>query len=585
MKKCFYVLMLLVVFLPVFLFGQTVVNVPSDPTDGSSEGSLNNAVAAVTNLSNTVFQLAPNGYYVLTGTITVPAGQTLTIIGPAPSQVTAPPQILWTSSGGVVTFFSFDVFGSITLKNIWLFYANTGGTQVQTEIKIEEDSNAVNGQYGTFEGCLFDYSKDPSDSGGSVTVGCKHFKGSFKNCYWKNCTDTHLRYYGRALSFPYATTGWHTDSVTFENCSFANMGYVFMQESGEYSDYVKFNHCTFLDVVVFPLESGWWHKIAVTNSLFVNTQMFGNIPATQGTNDINGGTIRIDSMTRFGFTPDPPFTDQERHILFTNSGYFLDPWLVDWMQNCPYSKRMHSLRTDEQIPQPMPMLSPQTIMYFDTTNANGTKMFPLMNKANLYDNINPGFLVPPTDTVVIKVFMNKKWDDNSDTNWAWRPSNSLNALWPLAENLKYTNTTLKTAGMGGFPLGDLYHWWPTEYIAWKAQEAAENDTINRWLTSGFSSIVGVKQQPGIPGKFELAQNYPNPFNPTTQINYSVPQKGFVSLKVYNLLGQEVATLFNDVQNAGNYVATFNGAGFASGVYLYKLQSENVSLTKKFVLMK
>jgi hypothetical protein len=142
--------------------------------------------------------------------------------------------------------------------------------------------------------------------------------------------------------------------------------------------------------------------------------------------------------------------------------------------------------------------------------------------------------------------------------------------------------------MGGFPLGDLYRWWPTQYAQWNAQADAEHNRITTWLETGIdpNNPNAVKQVPGaVPSEYKLGQNYPNPFNPTTLINYSIPQKGYVSLKVYNLLGQEVATLFAGVQEAGNYAATFDGAGLASGVYLFRLQAGNVSITKKLVLMK
>ncbi|MGD0591263.1 MAG: endo-1,4-beta-xylanase [Bacteroidota bacterium] len=88
-----------------------------------------------------------------------------------------------------------------------------------------------------------------------------------------------------------------------------------------------------------------------------------------------------------------------------------------------------------------------------------------------------------------------------------------------------------------------------------------------------------------PRVFALSQNYPNPFNPTTQIKYSIPQNGYVSLKVYNLLGAEVATLFACVRQSGNYTATFNGDGLASGVYFYRMQANNFLETKKLILLR
>jgi len=99
-------------------------------------------------------------------------------------------------------------------------------------------------------------------------------------------------------------------------------------------------------------------------------------------------------------------------------------------------------------------------------------------------------------------------------------------------------------------------------------------------TGIFAGTSGV-----VPTSFSLSQNYPNPFNPTTLIAYSIPKNTFVTLKVYNVLGQEVATLFAGNQKAGNYVATFDGSKCASGIYLYRLQAGSVSITKKMVLVK
>jgi len=86
-------------------------------------------------------------------------------------------------------------------------------------------------------------------------------------------------------------------------------------------------------------------------------------------------------------------------------------------------------------------------------------------------------------------------------------------------------------------------------------------------------------------KFQLNQNYPNPFNPTTQISYSVPRISHIILKAYNLLGQEIMTLFEGVRQPGNYTATFNGERISSGVYLYSMKAENFIETRKLILLK
>ena len=85
--------------------------------------------------------------------------------------------------------------------------------------------------------------------------------------------------------------------------------------------------------------------------------------------------------------------------------------------------------------------------------------------------------------------------------------------------------------------------------------------------------------------FALGQNYPNPFNPSTRIVYSMPRAGYVSLKVFDVLGKEVATLFDGIRQPGNYEVTFDGNGLANGVYLYRMTAGNFVDTKKFILLK
>ncbi|HEX2786438.1 MAG TPA: T9SS type A sorting domain-containing protein [Ignavibacteria bacterium] len=89
----------------------------------------------------------------------------------------------------------------------------------------------------------------------------------------------------------------------------------------------------------------------------------------------------------------------------------------------------------------------------------------------------------------------------------------------------------------------------------------------------------------VPGTFKLTQNYPNPFNPITTINFSVPVKGFVSLKIYDVTGRMVADLVNQEMIAGEYKYDFNASNLNSGVYFYTLRGNNFSETKKMMLIK
>jgi len=98
-------------------------------------------------------------------------------------------------------------------------------------------------------------------------------------------------------------------------------------------------------------------------------------------------------------------------------------------------------------------------------------------------------------------------------------------------------------------------------------------------------ITSVKEIAGIPNVYSLEQNYPNPFNPATMIRFSIPEQGLVTLKVYNLLGEEVATLFNSELTNGTYEVDFNGANYSSGIYFYTITANNYFATKKMILMK
>ena len=139
------------------------------------------------------------------------------------------------------------------------------------------------------------------------------------------------------------------------------------------------------------------------------------------------------------------------------------------------------------------------------------------------------------------------------------------------------------------------------YIVGRGDDALNSVTVTRNIVEnaqGFYSTnfqyvpVGIKQltEETLPSKFALEQNYPNPFNPATTIKYSIPQAGVgsaltVQLKVYDVLGREVATLVNGKQKPGNYEVTFNARNLSSGVYFYQLKAGDFIATKKLVLLK
>ena len=137
----------------------------------------------------------------------------------------------------------------------------------------------------------------------------------------------------------------------------------------------------------------------------------------------------------------------------------------------------------------------------------------------------------------------------------------------------------------------------TEDLLSFATDSLKGCVINGVVYGDTSLITGVNDKPQGVFNYKLGQNYPNPFNPTTTIGYRIPETGLVTLKVYDILGREVATLVNEEKPAGTYEIEFNShsgevrnlpsgrQGLTSGVYFYQLKSDSFVETRKMILIK
>lgn len=121
----------------------------------------------------------------------------------------------------------------------------------------------------------------------------------------------------------------------------------------------------------------------------------------------------------------------------------------------------------------------------------------------------------------------------------------------------------------------------------KRTPAAKNDTIRFSIKdkNGEEWEKKIIVKYSMPTEFKLEQNYPNPFNPTTLIEYSIVRNGRYNITVYNILGQQVQTLIDEVLEAGYYKTTFNANRLASGLYIYRLSGDRVNIAKKMMVMK
>ena len=114
--------------------------------------------------------------------------------------------------------------------------------------------------------------------------------------------------------------------------------------------------------------------------------------------------------------------------------------------------------------------------------------------------------------------------------------------------------------------------------------ASTGDNKIAWYeNTGIVDVESISNE--IPIEFSLSQNYPNPFNPSTIIRFSMPEESFVTIKVFNTLGEEITILINENIIAGNYEVEFDASKLPSGIYLYRLRAGSFVETKKMVLMK
>jgi hypothetical protein len=148
---------------------------------------------------------------------------------------------------------------------------------------------------------------------------------------------------------------------------------------------------------------------------------------------------------------------------------------------------------------------------------------------------------------------------------------------------------IKGTGDGSF-LTPLYSGTTQDLRAIEALESNYNilfavgkNGIMLKTTNGGVGINPISSE--VPSSYSLSQNYPNPFNPSTNIKYQITNSKLVSLKIFDIMGREVETLINEKQNAGTYEATFNGSNLTSGVYFYRLTTDEFSETKKMLIIK
>ncbi len=492
----------------------------------------------------------------------------------------------------------FDLIGkgsNVKISNLYLLSIRADGVQLgwSNGININADSVAL-----TLRGDVFD----------AFTA-----TGLSLNAYWSklDVQDCEFRNLQHATSYfggqPFLSGGnIHMDTCKFiNNTFFCDNSYIWSIRG--YCPYSVFEHNTVVYTIVNPFLSRQAYNQHVDNNLFYAAHSYGgipdhvinswflNYPDTAASSII---MLRGHDTTSYWYklwgsaaiTGPEVFQDASHGVSASmidpanritdiqNNTYYWPKKLLDF-----YTAYNDTVQTKDSVDVPngttneikayllRKLYLPKWMTDYTvwTIDSLLSKVSPQTTIANNIGTQDPGFnssVSGQIDKVI--AYVRKIATNTLDSTWFYNPNNSMYPpAWPLPENLAYSNSSLQHAGTDGYAVGDL-NWFPTQKAQW------ENHLTDVKQISNF-----------IPAKFELSQNYPNPFNPTTQINYSVPVSGFVSLKVFNILGQEVASLYDGYQKAGSYNVNFDASKLASGIYLYRLESNSFVQTKKMILLK
>ncbi|MGA7719698.1 MAG: T9SS type A sorting domain-containing protein [Ignavibacteriaceae bacterium] len=554
-----------------------------DDTDYGSPNTLYSVLSIDTVApADRVYELHNGGIYSLVNTPTTSSSQRAIIMGPIQtsiklSQSTLPPPVLQgavyqggSSTGGINSGYD------LLLKNIDIEEANSAGGEGfgfiggSSGARIELDNSIV-------EHNLWTLFPNPGP----------FFRIFLKGDYFVNLDGYSCRRNGGILDF-FA----NEDTIWVENCTHVNtQGSNYKTRPGYNVNKIFFNHNDWIDCSGFVfMNSGADHpNYSVTNNIFVNCQLQDFAPVLESA---DGGEVDPDSLP-MGFVNiivDSAF-NATNLIGVAGGSFYADKNLVYWDASL---SNIDSTLNAKKVDGETSWVSQRIIMNSRTAAAFADKKDnPKLTNGTWIQNELPKFVntdvLFTTQLAILKTYSIACVDTSfTGTLTSWRQASNPESQyfdypdWPIPINLSYTNSDLLTAGLGNFPLGDL-SWFPTQYAQWSAQENTEIANINNTLATGV--ITAVSKTTELPQQFKLQQNYPNPFNPSTVISYTIPKSGNVTLKVYNILGQEVATLVNGYKTAQTYSVEFDGTKLSSGVYIYEIRYNNQSLTQKMMLMK
>ncbi len=538
------------------LMAQDIVDVP--PLDDADDPNLVKFILGDTTETGQranperIYRLQRGAVYVMDGALRVDFNLSIIADDDDPANPTSPPMIVRGKyADGVNIRDPFQFIGdntNIYFKNI-LFQGldlDRRNNDWTGPGKIKSDYTRV-----TYENCIFNEWEWVLYSVG------EHNSIYVRDCIFRNSEVTWHPFVGQGV----VIDGYPLDTLVVTNCTSFNNNSFWIYVVGEIANYVHIEHNTIVGNLVDILRTPHLTNAKILDNLFFATHAMGHgdyeIAAGWYSSDGTlGSTINIDTVD-VGLIENAGLTEADRRILVANNAYF---WPREVRDFWAASDTLYGVT----------WMNDRTRAMFDD-DAN----YPYLTAENNVE-ADPNF----TDAVM------EQWLVEQIVDWARKyrdPAASPSPRnydayvnggeifflpWPLPESMVYENEALLTGGHDGLPVGDL-HWFPEKKAEWEDMQTS----------------VEFASQKQKPAELELLQNYPNPFNPSTTIHYQLYRPGHATLDVISITGRVVATLVDRHQNAGRYSIEFDAKSLASGVYLYRLKSNDQTVIKRMLLVR
>jgi hypothetical protein len=607
--------------------GDTTVIVNS--AAGILETTINGDVTnKVRNNPHRVYLLQRDQLYVQNAPISVinPTG-TLTIVGESGGR--KPIIVMAPSPGKPIGQNS--VQGSIKLVNIHYQAMQMDKTQNNENWWMTTGPATVGGknlpQVLTIDSCLFEFANIDLFECNGWASGAKFF---VTNSYFRNMFHPGQWWGSRVYMCKNPV-----DTLWVENVTTTGGGLTFLMQNS-LTRFAYLNHNTIVNNKKNWLQSQFYITFIVTNNIFINHNWAGEDTTIVYNEDTDRreftGTINIDTTDSPGsrilvqpqyyaaadssrYTADVGLdrmkvfvsnnvnyndTLMNRYYLNENNAYntvgpypvsYLNwfgfgkgPWIVHNVPGQWMNRRTRALFAA----YPHGMIEDNTIVADPRTVTLGIKDATVADQMAKWDSYQWGdshypaaandithsaYIYGDYDPTTIPGIVNGVKTENAGVNAG------VAKFTDLTENF---NQSAHISTIDNLPIGSLI--WDDVKFANYSSAADYQEVIARYVALG-GSMTGVREAPGVAGGFTLSQNYPNPFNPTTTIRYGIPSRSRVRLTVFNTLGQQVAILQSGEQDAGIHEVKFDGSGFSSGVYFYRIQSGSFTQTKRLLILR